>query len=984
MAVYDDEQQKTGISDDELRKISGISPDEEGAMDREAHSGAASDTAKRAGLSGSELAEAESSGATASGSAADAKEAKAAGAADDTVGGGYKDEGGKKRFRGRITKKQAIGGGVATLLIGGGFGFMSIVQGPLQLTHMSKLLSGTFFSRNDATNDSSVRRVYNTISGQRERNNLAPLASALASRNISRLEVVGIEPKFETPNGKGRAKLQSIDVDPNTDEGKQLLGRARAEGFEVPAPGNNGKINLPMRGTDGGALARSLSDEMMQIDGKKGLAAKVSKRRLKKLFGVNFHPMNVTKRRGEDLSDRFRRRQNERGQEAKEGTQTGSTGDAVGTPDQEGTPGPVDGELDVGDDLEGQLNNITESPDLVERRSRLQTLRSSSFLRGAGAGAAIVGVMCAVKDMGNNVQSYRMANIIKPLIRLSMQFVTAGSQTQAMQDIDLEELRVFAEPLYDEQTQTSAFGAKPIKAGTGQDGGDDMDPSVKSQIKDAYSGTKPAFFSAIDAIPLLGSACTANNWFGDLPVLKQVGDVSNQVLGGLSSVATGKSIDEWMGDLIAVLSGDVIDVLASGSSLGNLLAYGGLLSGNASSIAMGGVPLDSAQAFEWKQYLDGQRRDELREKSIAERYLDPYSTDSVVGLALMDSAPYSSNLGSLSNVARGGFSIIGSSLGGSLTNIFSKPVAAQTTHGYNYGIPEFGIPVTQLNSTRYEDIYENIDRMEDNNYERLKAANAAWGQCFGNPLDDTGTIVDNEVTDEEYRHISDCDDDRANPDFQDYQMYILDNVSIKSMACYEGISDTACGEIGATNTTASSPSAATSANPGEDTSSQTCPVDPYIKDGGIAEKYGPGRILSHRIRLCIIKDDPGFDVNVSIAQNMANMVRSAEQAGVQLTPVASAYRTFDAQVGLRTSNGCPDTYFSSASTCRTPTARPGESNHEEGLAVDFAGIGKCPSRQGNRCVAPGNAKWNWLEANARQFGLNPLRSEAWHWSVTGG
>lgn len=55
MAVYDDEKQgqsgtHTTPTDEELRQLTGITPDEEGAMDREAHSGAAADTAERKGL----------------------------------------------------------------------------------------------------------------------------------------------------------------------------------------------------------------------------------------------------------------------------------------------------------------------------------------------------------------------------------------------------------------------------------------------------------------------------------------------------------------------------------------------------------------------------------------------------------------------------------------------------------------------------------------------------------------------------------------------------------------------------------------------------------------------------------------------------------------------------------------------------------------------------------------------------------------------
>jgi hypothetical protein len=165
---------------------------------------------------------------------------------------------------------------------------------------------------------------------------------------------------------------------------------------------------------------------------------------------------------------------------------------------------------------------------------------------------------------------------------------------------------------------------------------------------------------------------------------------------------------------------------------------------------------------------------------------------------------------------------------------------------------------------------------------------------------------------------------------------------------------------------------------GIDTSAQQCPTDPDITDGGIKERYGVGRVLRYKIRVCLIKGNPAFDVNVSIAKKTIDMVRAAQSAGVTLT--GGGYRTFDEQVALRGENGCPDTYTSSASTCDTPTARPGESNHEEGIAIDFDGIDK----KGRNCTNPGNKYWDWLKTNASRYGFTQLSNECWHWSVGGG
>ena len=68
-----------------------------------------------------------------------------------------------------------------------------------------------------------------------------------------------------------------------------------------------------------------------------------------------------------------------------------------------------------------------------------------------------------------------------------------------------------------------------------------------------------------------------------------------------------------------------------------------------------------------------------------------------------------------------------------------------------------------------------------------------------------------------------------------------------------------------------------------------------------------------------------------------------------------------------------DIYEKPANQCSPPTARPGYSSHQDGLAIDFycqAGI-----LTNNNC---GDA-FQWLNCNAARYGLVNLPSESWHW-----
>ena len=116
-------------------------------------------------------------------------------------------------------------------------------------------------------------------------------------------------------------------------------------------------------------------------------------------------------------------------------------------------------------------------------------------------------------------------------------------------------------------------------------------------------------------------------------------------------------------------------------------------------------------------------------------------------------------------------------------------------------------------------------------------------------------------------------------------------------------------------------------------------------------------------------------VAASLGPTLKSLLDAASTDGVKLT--GSGFRTLESQIALRTTNGCPDVWTSPSSSCRVPTAVPGKSMHEQGLAIDFANCG-----YGSSC-------FNWLDRNAKTYGLKnlgcvtPSKCEPWHWSTNG-
>lgn len=120
----------------------------------------------------------------------------------------------------------------------------------------------------------------------------------------------------------------------------------------------------------------------------------------------------------------------------------------------------------------------------------------------------------------------------------------------------------------------------------------------------------------------------------------------------------------------------------------------------------------------------------------------------------------------------------------------------------------------------------------------------------------------------------------------------------------------------------------------------------------------------------------GIRVNVSLAEGLEALLVAADEDGVVLS--GWGHRPVDRQISLRITH-CGDSGYAifdmSAGACSPPTARPGHSEHELGLAIDFTENGAVLNAQ-----SPG---FVWLVEHGASHGFINLPSEPWHWSTTG-
>ena len=146
--------------------------------------------------------------------------------------------------------------------------------------------------------------------------------------------------------------------------------------------------------------------------------------------------------------------------------------------------------------------------------------------------------------------------------------------------------------------------------------------------------------------------------------------------------------------------------------------------------------------------------------------------------------------------------------------------------------------------------------------------------------------------------------------------------------------------------------------------------------GGIP--YGIGQMIMIPIclvliYLAIVKE---FEPLLLLPIGLGGLLANIPFAGITTPEMLGVGKMTAEQIATRRAN-CGtsdyDVYEKPASQCSPPTARPGQSMHEQGLAVDFVHQGRILTRS--------SPAFRWLQANAARFGLYNLPSEPWHWSV---
>jgi hypothetical protein len=148
---------------------------------------------------------------------------------------------------------------------------------------------------------------------------------------------------------------------------------------------------------------------------------------------------------------------------------------------------------------------------------------------------------------------------------------------------------------------------------------------------------------------------------------------------------------------------------------------------------------------------------------------------------------------------------------------------------------------------------------------------------------------------------------------------------------------------------------------------------PGTEDGGISDGYF--NKVKTPIRLCKLPNSTGAVVNSRVSGAFYSMFEQMKaDLHIDKIPTGSSFRTMEQQQSLYNSNMNKNPPLQ--------TAIPGTSNHQGGMAIDFAD-NTCPISSHNGSTCPSSKLYTWLKSNASKYHIMQFDMEWWHWSING-
>ncbi len=607
-------------------------------------------------------------------------------------------------------------------------------------------------------------------------------------------------------------------------------------------------------------------------------------------------------------------------------------------------------------------------------------------------GAALVGLACLLRGVALHADEIKQAQEMEPLARMGMEVETAGSESQDGSHVSLEGLEYYHKFMHGTDSNgnvTSWNQAESYQAEIGQSGGVSPDETLKTLT----SGTPFDFLTK----GVLDSALS--------PVCSPVGStvlLGLSFLGGpFTSVLTGTIlaaaiVPQVEGAAANFLAGSAINPFQYGADYGNYVNYGVKIAANDQFQAAGGVILNTDEALTLKQNNSDLEVADFDNQSLTHRLFSPTDGRSLTAKLIDSQNP---NVGAnFASIAQA-IPRIGVSGFNAMSSLFLGRAHAASNYDYS-GLPTIAIDQKLLDDSRFENPWANANKAADildldaaGDHKYISKAKNCFGDTVLKDSEGRWSVTSGRGDSVTYKDSEKnrCAD-KSDENWLVVRMFIFDNATYEPMACLAGADD-ACNELGFGNASSSSISndgeddgtAGDVADAGtlyDDSSSVACADG--TTDVGIQTGYHAGNPVN--IRLCALpglkssspeSGDSGISgadgralVNSRVSEQYLHLIQAAAKGGTTMYAVSSFRSMAHQQVVCGKNAGC------SSGSSYAKVAKPGTSNHQMGLAIDFG-------TSSFETISKGDVWFDWLTQNAGTYGIKNYPAESWHWSPTG-
>ncbi len=639
----------------------------------------------------------------------------------------------------------------------------------------------------------------------------------------------------------------------------------------------------------------------------------------------------------------------------------------------------ADAVADLGDGAADDAAELIAKETGQETSQRILSLSTKKILTG---GIAAIGLIDTISQVVKSVNDGSINIVIND--KLTSQYIgyatfilSAADQIRSGEDFDQADVRILNETFKNFQSspvsQSAAGKIDTTKSVSRDCNGDNdtNDPGEKlepgqvvckekrvlqdktaftnnpaweglAKVSDAYENSPVN--SVIDLTDKLSSAITSSLGIDEL-----IGGAMESL--GISRVFMS-SFESLLNRVIGFsITGteegaDAYDATYAGMDSLSASTGGGIGTRTDEDKTIGGGYLNEQQIVAIQNDMQEQRGYELRNMNMFARYFSPDVPESLTSQAVLSSP---TDLTTMAEKMSSVFS--SSSLTSGISNIFSKKVSAYDRNVNPFGVLNFGLPADHPVFTDNNGDGMDPDVLREryqcdlpaDEREQNKTDNA---DSYGKP------VLGNDFDFGEGNKMP------FNVPLQPDPCLLELAVEEAGSMLFDGTYDDDIDGNSSSNSSATEDTLLSSTIVSGDTSNIPCQAG---KDLGVKDGYKEGNLI--KIRVC---DVQGIDTNSQISGNLDKLLNDARAAGINFT--GGGYRTMDEQKSLYASHNCP-------AVCSPPTARPGFSNHQMGLAIDFA--------QNGSTLRKNNSGFSWLGSNASKYGLKNFPKESWHWSVDG-